>query len=293
VSDDPSVFCVVLNWNGWKDTIACVAALRRVDYSRLDIVVVDNGSSDSSAENIRRVLPDVELIENGQNCGFSAGNNVGIRMALERGAEFVWLLNNDAFPEPGALMALVRKARAMPECGAVGSVLSYAHAPTTIQAWGGGRVNLWLGRPVHAVMAAPDDWFDYLTAASILLRSSVLRRIGLLDEDFFLYWEDTDLGFRMRNAGAKLCVAADSHVLHRENASTGRGSVRRQRFVVASGIRFLRKHAPEPWLSIPLYIGFEVVKNVLKLRPAQIWGTFGGIRDFFHRQAYLKAIRRT
>jgi GT2 family glycosyltransferase len=289
---DPFVYCIVLNWNGWKDTVVCLAALRQVDYPRLSVLVVDNGSTDASVENIRKAFPEVEIIENQENAGFGAGNNLGIRLALQRDANFIWLLNNDAVPDPGALKALLRKAALKPRAGAIGSVLSYAHDPSLIQAWGGGRVNIWLGRAMHAKEPREDHWFDYLTAASVLLRSSVLKRVGLFDEDFFLYWEDTDLGFRIRKAGAMLSVAEDSRVLHKENASTGRGTARQQRYTVSSGIRFLIKHAPQPWLSVPLYIAFEFAKNVLKMKPAQIRGLIGGVGEYFSRQRYLKGIRR-
>jgi len=290
MSDVPSVFCVVLNWNGWRDTIACLAALKNVDYPRMTVLVVDNCSTDASVINIENAFPDVDLIASGSNGGFSAGNNIGIRVALERGADFIWLLNNDALPDAGALRALIRRAALQPRAGAIGSVLSYAHDPSQIQAWGGGRVNIWIGRAVHAKTAMRDDWFDYLTAASVLLRSSVLKRVGLLDEDFFLYWEDTDLGFRFRKAGVALSVAEDSHVLHKEHASTGSGTVTQQRYIVASGIRFLLKHAPRPWLSVPLYIAFEFTKNVLKMKPALIRGLFCGVGDYFRRQRYLRGI---
>jgi len=90
------VYIVVLNWNGWKDTLACVVSLQQLDYTDCCILVVDNGSTDGSVGIIRKAMPELEIIETGSNLGFGGGCNAGIRLAMDRGAEFVWLVNSDA-----------------------------------------------------------------------------------------------------------------------------------------------------------------------------------------------------
>ena len=116
------VCCVVLNWNGWADTLECMGALRECTYPRLTIIVVDNGSTNDSVARIKSAYPDILLLESGSNLGFSGGNNIGIRHALALGADFVWLLNNDTRPAADALDALVEKALSDGGIGAVGSI---------------------------------------------------------------------------------------------------------------------------------------------------------------------------
>lgn len=284
MSDLPSVACILLNWNGWQDTIVCLEHLSAVDYPRLSVMVVDNGSTDGSVEHIRSARPGIELIESGRNLGFSAGNNLGIRAALQRKVDYVWLLNNDAQPRPDALAALVAKAEADARLGEVGSVLLYADNPETVQAWGGGKVNVWTGRILHATQPQADSWFDYLTAASVLLRRSALEEIGLLDEGFFLYFEDADLSYRLRGAGWKLGVARDSIVLHKEHASTGRNQRVLHRYNIASGIRFMLKHSPAPWLSVPLQLSLKVGKRLLTGQLILVGDVLGGVRDYLKRR---------
>jgi GT2 family glycosyltransferase len=237
--------------------------LSRVCYPNLTPIVVDNASTDESLFRIRSSHPRTTVIESGGNIGFAAGNNVGIRQAIAAGFDYVWLLNNDTVPDPGSLQELVRKAESDRRLGAVGSVLYYADSPEVIQAWGGGKVWTLFGYAEHAVAAKPDDWFDYLTAASMLVRREAIQDAGLLDERFFLYWEDTEFGFRLRRRNWKLGVASGSKVLHRENGSTeGKANVRACHFT-ASGIRFLSAVAEHPWLSITLFVFLRTIKSLL------------------------------
>jgi GT2 family glycosyltransferase len=122
VDAPPRVTCILLNWNGWGDTLDCLAALKESSYPHLDVMVVDNGSTDESVARIRAANPGLTLLETGLNLGFAAGNNVGVRHALKNGADYVWLLNNDTRPAPHALSALIDKVQTDRRIGAVGSV---------------------------------------------------------------------------------------------------------------------------------------------------------------------------
>jgi GT2 family glycosyltransferase len=283
-SRGPRVGCIVLNWNGWQDTIACLAAIEALDYGHRFVIVVDNGSTDQSVARIQEAYPGIQLLRAERNLGFGGGVNVGIRAALQAGAEFIWLLNNDTRPAPAALGTLVRKALAQPRLGAIGSVLMYMNDETKVQAWGGGRVNCWLGRATHAKTAREDGWFHFLTAASLLLRREALEKTGLFDERFFLYWEDTDLSFRLRAAGWGLGVAADSVVLHKVSASSGGDQRKVDRHSTASGIRFLRKHAKIVWISVPLYLLSRVAQRILRGQFARTTDIAGGLRDHLHAE---------
>lgn len=259
----PKVSIVVLNWNGWSDTLECLASLERLDYSDYQVIVVDNGSTDDSVLHIRERFPYIELLEAGRNLGFSAGCNLGITRALDQGVDYVWLLNNDTTVDPHALTGLVSTAASDARTGATGSAIYSARRPHQLDAWGGGRINFWLGRSRHAMHPVPDEAIDFLTGASILISRPILERVGLLDEGFFMYWEDADYCYRLRRAGYKVAVAGKSHIWHKGSASVGKASPQMDTYFNASAARFFRKHAPLPLLSLWTGVLLRLLKRLL------------------------------
>lgn len=252
---------VVLNWNGWKDTVACLASLQQQDYPNFNLIVVDNGSTDGSVEQIMQAMPTVELLQTGSNLGFGGGCNVGIRHALARGADYVWLINSDSVADIHALSGLVRAAEKSLALGSVGSVLYEADTVDQVQLWGGGRVQLWSGQSRHRQSHGP---LDFISGASVLLRRAAIEEVGLFDQAaFFMYWEDTDLAFRLRKAGWALAVADDSRVWHKQSASLGKRSLLLDEYFTRSGVRFLRRYAPIPFISIAILLGRLLAKRVI------------------------------
>jgi len=246
------VAIVILNWNGCEDTSRCLASLRRLQYPSFEVIVVDNDSSDGSPSRIRAAFPEVTVVEPGSNLGFAGGCNVGIHHGIQEGAEFLWLLNNDTTVDPGALQALVDKA-SDPEIGAVGSAIYYMEDPSKLQAWGGGHINFWLGRSRHFEHAVPDKSIDFITGASMLIRREAVDKVGVLDERFFMYWEDADYCYRLRASGWKLAVAGNSRIWHKGSSTVGRASARLDQYFNASAVRFFQRHARLP--AIPLWTG--------------------------------------
>ena len=246
------VTAVILNWNRWRDTVTCVRSVHQQDYPNLEVLVVDNGSSDDSEQRLREQLPNVELIQSGRNLGFGGGCNIGISLAIQRGAKYVWLLNNDATVSLRTLSEMVSLADARPRIGAVGAVIHDADGSEGIQCWGGGIVNTWLGRSRPNLTPGA---LDYLTGACLLLRVDALSQIGLFDEKrYFMYWEDVDLCFRLRRAGWELAVADRTKVWHEASSSLGLGSPQADCYATCSVIRFLRIYARFPMLSIALNV---------------------------------------
>ena len=261
----PSVYIIVLNWNNCRDTLICLNSLEKLNYPNYRLLVVDNGSDDDSVVCIRGAYPNLELIETGRNLGFAGGNNVGIRYALERGADYVWLLNNDTKVDPRALTAMVEAAESDSRIGAVGSVLYYMDEPERMQAWGGGWVSLLSGVTGHYKGPVDHGKLDYITGASLLIRASTLREVGYLDERYFMYWEDVDLCFRIRRQGWKLAVADQSFVFHREGATKGKGlNSKRIGWMYEGAAIFLSKYAPTPLISLAIGMGGRFVKSLLR-----------------------------
>jgi GT2 family glycosyltransferase len=226
----PLVCIVVLNYNGWQDTVECLTSLERLDYPNYQVVVVDNASCDGSEEKIRKRYADVTVIQSGANLGFAGGNNVGIRHALEHGADYVWLLNNDTVVEPHALHHLVERMRAEPDIGMCGSKLIYYHHRGVVQALGGARYNKWFGVAVHLGQnrsaldpvdaAEVERSLDYVTATSMLVSRRFLEDIGLMNESYFLYFEEIDWALRAKGR-YRLAFAERSVVYHKEGRSIG------------------------------------------------------------------------
>jgi len=276
----PRVTCVVLNWNGWQDTIECVGALKKSTYPCLTVMVVDNGSTDDSVARVKAAYPDILLLESGKNLGFAGGNNIGIRYALSQRADYVWLLNNDTTPAPGALDALVAKAQGDQQIGAVASICYLADESSTVQVWAGGRVNLWIGYVRNSVKPRCDEWFHALYGASILIALDALESAGLLDEGFFLYWEETEFCLRLRKKGWRLAAAPSSRVLHKASASTGGNENVLDRYSTASGLRILRLHSPAPHLAMFLFLTTRFARRLLRLQFSRCRSILGGILDY-------------
>ncbi len=275
-----NVHIVILNWNGWEDTIACINSVRNIEYRNYQIVVVDNGSTDESVERIRRECHDVTLIETKKNLGFSGGCNVGIRRAIEENADYIWLLNNDTNVHPAALRTMVDVAENQPKVGAVGSVLYYMDDAQTVQAWGGGYINWRLGTSKHYLRAVPQEKVDYITGASILLRRAALEQVGLLDEaSFFMYWEDADIGLRLRKAGWNLAVAAESIVFHKESASLGKGNPVLTSYYNCSAVRFFKLHSRLAIFPCVVGVMGRLFKRVIRKDVRGFLAILNGVRN--------------
>jgi GT2 family glycosyltransferase len=212
---------VVLTYEAERFVDGCFGSLRRADTAGLglDVIAVDNGSRDGTVRALRERFPEVRVVENGANLGFAAGNNVGIRMALEGGAGFVFLLNPDTEVTPGFLREALVVAREHPRAGAVQSLLLLAGERDLVNTAGNAVQFLGLGycsRFRQPASSVPDSVVEiaFASGACVLLRTEALRDSGLLDDELFLYQEDLDLGWRMRLAGWTSLLAPRSVVFH-------------------------------------------------------------------------------
>src|SRR5919202_2592388 len=252
----PLVYVIVLNWNGGGYTAHCLASLRASTYPNLHIVVVDNGSTDGSPQLIAPLLeaPWGELIQAGCNLGFTGGANLGLRLALERGTDYAFLLNNDATVAPDCIATLVQEAERRPEAGLVGPKIVWAGELERI--WSAGMSVAWHRATIEAHRGEPDDGrFDGsrvvqgLSGCTLLAKRAVLERVGLLDERYFAYYEDLDWCLRARQAGFRCLyvgAAQSSHVgSATSNPNTGRSRSAFLNYYAARNILlFMGTHAP-------------------------------------------------
>lgn len=240
----PRLLCVVLNWRTPAMTLRATAALvRALDGIDAEVVLVDNDSQDGSEEMLREGVAEadwpvpVRVVQSGRNGGFGAGNNAGIRAGRADGADpdYVYILNSDAFPDAGAVRALVDHLEAHAEAGFAGSHIrgedGAAHVtafrfPSILSEFEGaarfGPVSRALERR-RVPLGVPETTraVGWLAGASMMMRAGLLERIGLFDETFFLYFEETDLCLRAARAGVGTHYVCESRVMHIGSVSTG------------------------------------------------------------------------
>ena len=296
---EPSVVSIVLNWNGWVDTIECLESLLQVPYRSHHIVVCDNGSHDGSIDHLSawaaasaipyvsfdsidsalagsiNELPALIFIQTGENLGYGGGNNVGIRFALQRlDATYVWILNNDTVVERDALDGLVRFAEQRPDVAIVGARLIQYFDPERIQALGGGRFQPILGRDVQLGRGRLDHRLadraielDHVVGASMLVRAAAVKRVGLIDESYFLYREETDWCIRMRRQGWHLAYCPQSVVLHKEGRSSGFKSLLHDYYSVRNMLYLIARFYPHALATaFVASMFYTIVPKLVRLR---------------------------
>lgn len=239
---------VILHFDQREALIACLESCRQLAYRDYEVIVVENGSPAGLLAS--GLGADVRVLRSPVNVGYARGNNLGIREACQRGAEYVLLLNDDAVVTPEVLQVLIDVGERSPDIGALGPVVVHADDPTRI-AFAGARFDCGLGdvqsfdAEAQALSGRGTLDSDYITGCCLLMRRAALERVGLLDERFFLYWEDTDWGLRVKASGLRNVVVPGGRVGHRVSATAGGlGSPLRVYHKTRSHLRFARRHAP-------------------------------------------------
>lgn len=272
VSTAPQVSIIVLNWNGWEDTIECLESIYRINYPSYNVLVVDNNSTDGSIEQIRNYAEgkikvtspffdynsndkpikireytqeesskinktheenlssnkEFTLIKNKKNYGFAEGNNIGIRYALNNfNPDYILLLNNDTVVDKDFLKDLVETGESDENIGMIGPKIYYYDAPQTIWCIGG-KISWKFARGVHIGTNELDKGqykekreLDYVSGSAFLIKTEVLKKTGLMDKNFFLYFEETDLSLRASKLGYKSVYSPQAKIWHKVSKSGG------------------------------------------------------------------------
>jgi GT2 family glycosyltransferase len=294
----PKVVAVVLNYNGWRDAIECLASLTSATYP-MHILVVDNGSTDDSPFHLAEVcnsLQNAELITNPTNDGIAGGNNLGIWHALAAGADYVLVLSNDTTVEPDFLDHLVSVAESDRRTGLVGAKICYYDEPNRI--WSAGQwIHAWLVRAPFAVADELDDpqrhagvrSTDMLMGCIMLIRRRVIEDVGSFDSDYFFQIEDVDFCYRVRRAGWRVKIAMDARIYHKIGRTIGTASPDRWYYGIRN--RFLFASRRLPWWQRPT--AYASVLTTLVVR-VPLWAYQGrndlsraslqGLADFIRRR---------
>jgi len=311
---------VIVNWNGWRDTIECLESLLYLENNDFRLIVCDNGSSDGSLEKIikwaegnlevklpaflrpthkpikkplsfeqfspddsfqKSVSPDKKLIliDCRDNLGFAGGNNVGLRFAMEQ-ADFgeAWLLNNDTVVDQWSLDRQLEKLNSDKRIGISGSTILYYDNPEKVQAFGGARYFSCIGLAMHVGRffgsyrkvneSYIESMMSYISGASMMVSSEFLETVGLMSEEYFLYYEELDWALRA-DGKFKLGYAQDSIVYHKAGSSIGssKNAVKRSLlsdyYLMSNRLKITKKFFPRYQLFVRLFLLFEAFLRLL------------------------------
>ena len=247
----PLVDIIIVNYNNALDTIECVKSLNRITYDNYHVIIVDNGSSDSSVEVLckEQDIVKYDLICLEDNKGFSAGNNAGIQYAMQQEAQYVLLLNNDTLVQPDFLTEMIVYLEGHEGCDAAIGKIYYADYPHRIW-YAGGKLNMLTGKAKHCGYGKEELSFKeekpsevtFATGCCICLKASVINDVGFLDEDYFLYEEDSDYCYRMLRKGKHIIYIPSSIIYHKVSASTGAVSPLTQYYTSRNRFLFISKN---------------------------------------------------
>lgn len=281
----PLVVIIIVNYNGFEDTIECVTSLSEISYKNYEILVVDNGSSICpTAQQLEYLQTNTTYIVSDTNLGFSGGNNIGIQKAKEMNAQYVLLLNNDTTVKSDFLDILVRGSALNEGCGIVGGKINFYKQSDVIW-FGGGKFNEKTGEGNHQRWNCKDKGntgeitkVTFLTGCLMLIPMHVIENVGMLEEKYFLYAEDTEYCCRVMKAGYHLFFCEDAVIYHKVSATTGERSEMSQYYMARNTLYIAEEYCKRPFLCyITNFLHWfkEIIRGRMKLYPNLM-----GVYDF-------------
>lgn len=302
---NPTVHVLVINWNGIEHLDACFQSLVSSPYLDAKFVLVDNASTDGSINFVQERFgrdPRVEILALESNLGWSGGNNAGIRRALDAGADYILLLNNDTRVAPNALHKLVALAENETETGALAPKLLMFNEPRFINSIGliASTIGAAWDRGLGEINGNP-KWDEVMQVigvcgAGFFIRSAALRKAGLLPEDFGIYLDDLDLSMRIWNAGYSIITCPEAVIYHKFSATMGEGKQARRKYHLntRNRARIVMRNFPANRLFMAL-IHFKIgeLRAVGRaILSGEWWKVWVHARTWFEAIAYVPAAIR-
>jgi len=308
-------YVIIINYKKWEDTLECLRRLFESNYHNLTVVVIDNDSKNQSLENIileikssplirradgsnvaychietndlsqKNVLDasPVLLVQNNYNAGFAAANNIALRCLLERDA-YIWLLNPDITVDANTLDHLIDTASLLPQ-SLIGAVTKSFYDKEKTLFYGGGSVNFKSATIRYIKEKNSIPQLQYISGGCLLMHSSVLRKLGLLPEDYFLYWEDADYSFYATKMGIDLKVSLQAICYDKISTSIGRGFIS-DYYYVRNGLTFVSKYKKNYLPIAFLVIVPRIIKKIVRGEFSRVRGIVQGTIDFLINHRY-------
>jgi GT2 family glycosyltransferase len=283
----PCVTIITINYNQVEHTCELLASLEKTTYPNKEIIVVDNGSEENPEQLIRRNFPSVKVIVSPENLGFAGGNNLGI---VASHGKYLLFLNNDTEVDPGFLEPLVDMFEANPDAGAASSKILYYNSDETIQYAGSGSIDHFTGRSKRiGWMERDNGQYDDLRetnlahGAAMMVPRTIIDKVGMMPEFFFLYYEEVDWCESIKKAGYKIFYVPASKVYHKESMSIGKESVLKTYYLTRNRLLYMRRNTSglKKITWILFFLIFSIPKNAL---------TFTLQRDMDRAKAFWKGL---
>lgn len=267
----PLVSIITVNFNQTKVTIEWLQSIQKITYPNYEVIIVNNGSADSTLKTYLSSYANVTFIESTVNRGFAGGNNLGIKKAK---GELLLLLNNDTEVKPDFLEPLVAGIECLPQAGIISPKIKYFDQQNVIQYAGGGKINPITGRgkfkgsgETDSIKYSSTQPTELIHGAAMLLSRQLIQRIGVMEEHFFLYYEELDWGERAKRAGYILYVVGESAVYHKESVSVGKNSPLRMYYTTRNRTLFMKRNFPSNTFLLYLlfFLCISIPKNSIIL----------------------------
>jgi len=264
------IITIIPNWNLKDDLKACIDSLLKQAEVEQEIVVVDNGSQDGSVEEIHNRYPEVHLIALTENLGYAGALNLGIMYALENSARYILLLNNDTLIPEDVLHKLLSVLESDRSIGIVAPKILYNSNRKIVFALGDKRFR-WLPVPIGYGYRKKDRpqfsgqmEFDYVTGCAMLVRADVFRKTGLFNEAYFMYFEDADFCYRVREDGYRIVCYGDAVIYHKASLSAKKDHSNSIKIRARNRVWFYRSHlhGPHPWLTDFVLIVVAIYRSI-------------------------------
>ena len=244
---NPFITLIILNWNKAEETIRCLETVAIIDYSNMEVLVVDNSSSDGSVVKIREKFSTVTIIENKCNLGYAEGNNIGLRYSIEKNAKYALILNNDTFVDRDFAKKLVNAGERYPNAALIGPLIYNYGQPGIIQSAGANLDYLW--RSHHRGLGKQDvgqfnqeEEVEIVSGSAVLVNLNIIKKIGLLDKSFFLYREDVDWCLRAKKAGYEVLFVPGATMEHRSHQVRESELPRITYYMTRNSLALMKKH---------------------------------------------------
>lgn len=298
----PKVCIVILNWNGKDITSKCLDSIKEITYPNYEVVLIDNGSNDGSQGHFKTNYQWVTFIENPKNLGFTGGNNIGIRKGLGNKSDYILLLNNDTVADPSFLNELIKAGEARKDVGILNPKIYYYDHPDVLW-YAGGRVSILKGMPVHFGFQKKDAGqydttceVNFITGCAFLIKREVIEKIGILDENLFIYSEDLDWSLRAISSGYKGLYVPSAKIWHKEGMDSKRnsGNAFRMFLVTRNTMYVVYKHTTKFQFALFLMNFFfywminHTVKRPLKGEFKDLFGIWKGFFAFWSMRKLFK-----
>lgn len=283
----PMISIIALNYNQLQVTSEFLESAKGLTYPNYEIIIVDNASSEDPTDALQRIDPNVTVIRNGENMGFSGGNNVGIRAAK---GEFFFIVNNDTEVTPHLLERLIEPFQFDPDIGMVSPKIRFFSEPNIIQYAGYSAINPYTGRNKAIGSKQPDvgqfdtsGYTSYGHGAAMLVKRDVVEMAGGLPEVFFIYYEELDWSTRIREAGYKIYYEASALIYHKESVTMGKESLLKTYYHNRNRVLFMRRNSTTFQFSV------FVILLILIIAPSKTFRYLIHLQ-FRHALFFLKAL---